>query len=99
MTLKDQLVKYLFENPKEIKDGWYRKGMITDDEKFSYKELGKTKYYLAETCGRELRHAEEESRIATKKIDGQSFYKFLPVERRSKYVPFSLRVNKDELFK
>jgi hypothetical protein len=97
-SLKETVIKYLAHNPD-----WHNKGFLTDTLKWSYLEKGTNKTYLAESVGRKLRIAEEESRIAVKQDPNSNsvLYRFLPVEKRSSYIPWSMRDNdkKDILFK
>lgn len=93
MRLKDQLISYLF-NKKE----WVHKGEILD-KKWYYTNCNKT--FMQNTIDRELRRAEEESKIAVKKdpIHKGNMYKYLPKEIRERYIPTSLRTDKNILFK
>lgn len=93
-SLKEEIVKYL-----SITYRWHPKGELTDYMKWTYIEKGIEKTYLSETVGRKLREAESEGRIAVKD-DGISVqYKFLPVERRSLYITYSNRIDKNKIFK
>lgn len=47
--------------------------------------------YLPETVGRALRSAEEAKRIAVKYEGKNTLYKWLPFERREKYIPTTSR--------
>lgn len=95
-SLIESLIRYLASHNE-----WRSKGHITDNIKWKYVEKGVEKTYLAETCGRKLREAESESRIAVREKDGSVEYKFLPPERRKAYIPFSQRLpgKENELFR
>ena len=57
--------------------------------------------YLPETVGRALRHLEEDKVIAVKQCGISVQYKYLPEERRARYIPCSARAKGQEevLFK
>lgn len=83
-SLKEDLVRYLANNPT-----WHAKGELL---------LINWKYpdgrsYMAPTADRKLREVEEEGRIAVKPAPNSNsvLYRFLPVERRATYIPFSSR--------
>lgn len=86
LSLENILARYLASHNE-----WRSKGHITDTMKWKYTEKGVEKTYLAETAGRKLRMLESESRIAVREKDGSVEYKFLPVEHRNRYIPFSSR--------
>lgn len=83
-SLKEDLIRYLANNPT-----WHKKGQLILIE-WKYED-GRT--YMSDTVSRKLREAEEESRIAVKPDPNSTsvVYKFLPIERRSTYLPFSSR--------
>lgn len=91
-SLKEDLIRYLAHNLV-----WHSKGAVTAVA-WRYPD-GRT--YLPETVGRKLREAESESRIAVRENGISVEYKFLPVERRSTYIPWSSRTEgkKDILFR
>lgn len=95
-TLKEQLARFLAN-----KGCWESKGALTDHCTWHYTEKGITKTYLAETVGRKLRLLEEESRIAVKSEGSSVQYKFLPTDKRNRYIPWSIRPEgqKNNLFK
>ena len=89
VSLEDKLVKWLStEFPN-----WVSKGHITRVD--WYDERGTR--YLPETVGRALRLAEERKRIAVKYEGKNTLYKWLPHEKRARYIPTSERVG-DALF-
>lgn len=89
-NLKEDIIRYLANNPN-----WFPKGELLNMI-WKYPD-GRS--YMSETVGHNARIAEEESRIA-RKDDGISCkYKFLPPELRSKYIPYSQRIDKNILFK
>lgn len=88
-SLQDKLVHYLFER----KD-WIPKGEIL---LLTWKD-DKGKRYMADTVSRKLREAESEKRIAVKPDGVSVVYKWLPYERRSRYIPTSVRKN-DTMFR
>jgi len=55
-------------------------------------------YYIASTVDRGLRSLEASSRIAVKYEGKNTLYKWLPFERREKYIPTSERTD-NNLFK
>ena len=73
---------------------WTAKGSIT---RISWKD-DRYIIYLPETVGRALRGAEEKKRIAVKYEGKNTLYKWLPHDRRAKYIPTSSRKDKDVLF-
>jgi hypothetical protein len=89
-SLKEDIIRFLAHNPD-----WHTKAELLNRE-WKYPD-GRT--YMSDTVSRKLREAESESRIAVKDTGVSVSYKFLPVEKRKDYQPWSLRVNKDELFK
>lgn len=95
-SLKENLIRYLASHNE-----WRSKGYITDTLKWKYEEKGISKTYLAETCGRKLREAESESRIAVRSQNQSVEYKFMPPERRNSYIPWNSRPDnaKSTLFK
>jgi hypothetical protein len=81
---------------------WHAKGKLTADMVWKHKG-GKHNgaRFLPETVGRALRSLEERRVVAVKQ-DGVSVqYKWLPINRRKSYIPFSERPNhqKEKLFK
>lgn len=88
--LKEDLIRWLAKNPI-----WISKGAITAIV-WRYPD-GRT--YLPETVGRKAREAESESRIAVREKGISVEYRFLPVEKRSKYIPFSQRTDPKILFR
>ena len=77
---------------------WYSKGTLTADMNWYNPKNGKR--YLPETVGRALRHLEECCVIAVK-YDGISVqYKWIPLELRTRYIPWSMRseFQKSKLF-
>lgn len=84
--LSAQLVSYM------TGQDWISKGTLTAD--IVWKHQRGRNYgarYLPETVGRALRHLEESSIIAVKD-DGISVqYKWIPVNYRGQYIPFSRR--------
>jgi hypothetical protein len=95
-SLKEDVIKYLFDN-----DTWIHKGALCDDKEWTHVEKGVTKRYLGDTVARALRQAESESRIARRDDDNgvSIMYKFLPPPIRNKYIPWSNRKDKTILFK
>jgi hypothetical protein len=90
-SLKEDIIRFLAHTQQ-----WHNKGELLL-RAWKYPD-GRT--YMSDTVSRKLREAESESRIAVKyDEEGSCIYKFLPVEKRKDYQPWSLRVNKDELFK
>lgn len=90
---KESLSKRLaFFLKKEQK--WLSKGYITDTLEWFYYEKGIKKKYLSETVGRKLRELESNSIIAVKPDGVSEQYKYLPLEIKSRYIPYSLRENK-----
>lgn len=89
-SLVDKLVKHLYDQYPS----WVSKGAIT--ERQWKQDDGRT--YLPETVGRKLREAEEDRRIAVKDNGVSVQYKWLPHDRRDKYIPTSLRTD-DKLFR
>ncbi len=90
-ALIDQLVHYLMEH----RESWIAKGELTRMIWTSSK--GRT--FLPETVGRELRRAEEASRIAVRPHGISIEYRWLPHEHRPRYVPTSRRTNQCLIFK
>lgn len=66
---------------------WIAKGEIT---RMTWKSENGTSY-LPETVGRALRSAEEEKRIAVKYEGKNTLYKWIPHDRREKYIPTASR--------
>ena len=91
MRLKETLISYL-----RTKGEWIPKPQLTDDVTWFHKD-GTTRY-IGETVGRALRHAEEEGIIAVKDHGKTVQYKYLPVEKRDSYIPWSKRIDKSVLF-
>lgn len=83
-SLKERVIKWL-----AIRSDWIPKGEILSlDWKY---EDGRT--YMSDTVSRKLRESEEEGRIAVKTDPASNsvLYKFLPVDRRANYIPYSSR--------
>jgi hypothetical protein len=72
---------------------WVSKGTIT---RISWKD-DRYIIYLPETVGRALRTAETKKRIAVKYEKKNTLYKWLPHDKRAKYIPTSERKD-DRLF-
>lgn len=90
-SLKEDLIRYLAKNPH-----WHTKA----DLLMMIWRYPDGRKYMSDSVSRKLRLAEEESRIAVKDdpTSVSVMYKFLPVEKRKNYIPFSLRTNKQVLF-
>ena len=88
-SLEDKLVHWLMREKT-----WVSKGSIT---RIQWKD-DRYIIYLPETVGRALRTAEEKKRIAVKYEGKNTLYKWLPHDRRAKYIPTSSRTDKDVLF-
>lgn len=96
LSLKDILVRYMASHNE-----WRSKYHICQEMNWKYQEKGQMKTAMADTISRKLRECEEESRLA-RKDDGKSCqYKFLPPDKRSMYIPWSIRPEgqKNNLFK
>lgn len=79
---------------------WYPKGTITADMVWKHKGgRHNGARYLPETVGRALRLLEQRKVIAVKQAGMSVQYKWLPLDRRQSYIPFSERTNKEKLFK
>lgn len=91
-NLKEDLIRYLANHPF-----WHTKAEILRRE-WKYPD---GREYMKPTADRKLREAEEESRIAVKPDPNSTsvIYKFLPVEKRKSYIPFSQRNDVNILFK
>lgn len=85
--LEDQIVKYLADN----KDTWFPKAELTDKKQWQYEEAQKVKTAISDTISRKLRLAEEAKRIAKRKSGKSGEYRFLPLDKRATYIPFSKR--------
>lgn len=96
-SLQDQIVAWLAQPINAPQ--WFRKGQVTDDIDWFYIEKGEKKKALADTVSRELRSAEENKRVARRDNGKSCEYRFLPPEHRERYIPFSMRENKDILFR
>lgn len=97
--LQDQLVNWLAK--EENAPTWFPKAVLTDTMKWQYEEGHKIKTAMADTVSRKLRLAEEAKRIAVKP-DGKSVqYRFLPLDKRSMYIPTSERLEgrQDTIFR
>lgn len=95
--LQDQLVAWLAKS--ENAPLWFAKAVLTDDKKWEYVEAGKVKTAMADTVSRKLRLAEESKRIARRDSGKSCEYRFLPPEHRERYIPWSLREDKNILFR
>ena len=89
-SLEDKLVKWLMEQKT-----WVAKGEIT---RIPWKgHMGTT--YIPETVGRTLRKAEKRKRIAVKPQGKSIQYKWLPYDRRERYIPTAVRPDAHVLFR
>lgn len=88
-SLQEDIIRWLANNPD-----WHPKGEILNII-WKYPD-GRT--YMSDTVSRKLRNSEEERRIAVKPDPNSNsiLYRFLPVERREKYINFSNRRKGDE---
>lgn len=94
--LNRQLVTFLKNN-----FDWHTKGLLTADMEWRH-DRGQSygRRYIPETVGRALRHLEERKIIAVKDAGKSVEYKFLPLNLRPFYIPYSHRPddNKGELW-
>lgn len=86
LSLENILARYLASHNE-----WRSHGYLSDTMKWKYVEKGVEKTYMAETVGRKLRKLESEGRIAVRQSNQSNEYKFIPVEHRKRYVPWSER--------
>jgi hypothetical protein len=82
-----QLRNYLLRR----RDDWVSKSDITAVEFFHTSGKSKGARYLPETVGRALRNLEEDHVIAVKPHGISVQYRYLPEERRARYIPTSAR--------
>lgn len=97
MSLQEQLERYLKNNWE-----WQAKGKLTADMVWKHTKGQKYgKRFLPETVGRALRLLEESKMIAVKPHGISVQYKWLPLDRRAKYIPSSERPEREReiLFK
>lgn len=90
-TLRDKLVKYLFD----CKDIWVAKGAI---QRMQWRNENGT-LYIGDTVGRALRDAEENCFIAVKHTGKNTQYKWIPFHLRPRYIPTSMRGDDTVLFR
>lgn len=90
-TLRDKLVKYLFD----CKDSWVAKGAI---QRMQWRNENGT-LYIGDTVGRALRDAEENCFIAVKHTGKNTQYKWIPFHLRPRYIPTSMRDDDTVLFR
>lgn len=86
-TLLNQIVAYLSRQYEKGPGGWVSKGEITRLVWRDKRGIA----YLPDTVGRDLRRAEELSKIAVKYEGKNTLYKWLPHHIRGSYIPTSRR--------